>query len=111
MAFIQPGWTRTLLWGSITTVCYLGIFAYADDLIRFAHTTTHACVVGEGADALYYNKPTPEACAEKGGTLIEGNGWLVLVPILIAFAISFFHGAFTGHFWDAIGLRAATKKK
>ncbi|MFN4148598.1 MAG: hypothetical protein ACK4E4_03510 [Rhodocyclaceae bacterium] len=37
--------------------------------------------------------------------------WLVLVPIAIAFAISFAHGAFTGLFWEAMGLKAATKHK
>lgn len=37
--------------------------------------------------------------------------WLVLVPIAIAFAISFAHGAFTGLFWEAMGLKAAAKPK
>ncbi|NWG31594.1 MAG: hypothetical protein HXY29_08880 [Rhodocyclaceae bacterium] len=37
--------------------------------------------------------------------------WLVLVPIAIAFAISFTHGAFTGLFWEAMGLKAASKPK
>lgn len=36
---------------------------------------------------------------------------LVLVPIAIAFAISFTHGAFTGLFWEAMGLKAARKPK
>ena len=29
-----------------------------------------------------------------------------LVPIGIALLFSFVHGAFTGHFWDLLGLRA-----
>ena len=29
-----------------------------------------------------------------------------LIPILIALIFSFVHGAFTGHFWDLLGLRA-----
>jgi hypothetical protein len=29
-----------------------------------------------------------------------------LVPIAIALVFSFVHGAFTGHFWDLLGLRA-----
>ncbi|MFN3883697.1 MAG: hypothetical protein ACK4Q4_02930 [Rhodocyclaceae bacterium] len=37
--------------------------------------------------------------------------WLVVVPIVIAFAISFTHGAFTGLFWEAMGLKAASKPK
>jgi hypothetical protein len=37
--------------------------------------------------------------------------WHVLVPIAIAFAISFTHGAFTGLFWEVMGLKAASKAK
>ena len=29
-----------------------------------------------------------------------------LIPIAIALVFSFVHGAFTGHFWDLLGLRA-----
>jgi hypothetical protein len=29
-----------------------------------------------------------------------------LIPIGIALVFSFVHGAFTGHFWDLLGLRA-----
>ncbi len=37
--------------------------------------------------------------------------WQVLVPIAIAFAISFMHGAFTGLFWEVMGLKAASQSK
>lgn len=37
----------------------------------------------------------------------DGEKGLFLVPILAAFLFSFVHGAFTGHFWESIGLRAA----
>src|SRR5690349_702413 len=36
--------------------------------------------------------------------------WHVLVPIGIAFAISWTHGAFTGLFWELMGLKPATRK-
>lgn len=36
--------------------------------------------------------------------------WHVLVPIGIAFAVSYTHGAFTGLFWELMGLKPATKK-
>ncbi len=36
----------------------------------------------------------------------EGEKLYALVPILIALVFSFVHGAFTGHFWDLLGLRA-----
>ena len=32
---------------------------------------------------------------------------LFLVPVVVAFVFSYFHGAFTGHFWETLGLRAA----
>jgi len=34
------------------------------------------------------------------------GGWYFLVPVAIAFALSFAHGAFTGHFWDVLGIKA-----
>lgn len=36
-----------------------------------------------------------------------GEKSLFLIPIVVAFVFSFVHGAFTGHFWEALGLRAA----
>jgi hypothetical protein len=32
--------------------------------------------------------------------------WHFLIPVGIAFAFSLVHGAFTGSFWDALGVRA-----
>jgi hypothetical protein len=37
--------------------------------------------------------------------------WSFLVPTAIAFVFSFAHGAFTGAFWDAVGLKPKTTKK
>lgn len=34
------------------------------------------------------------------------GGWYFLVPVAIAFAFSFVHGAFTGYFWDVLGIKA-----
>ena len=34
------------------------------------------------------------------------GGWYFLVPVMIAFTFSFAHGAFTGHFWDLLGVKA-----
>lgn len=39
------------------------------------------------------------------------GGWGFLVPIAIAFLFSFVHGAFTGGFWDMLGLKAQTRKE
>lgn len=32
--------------------------------------------------------------------------WWFLVPVAIAFLFSFVHGAFTGLFWDVLGIKA-----
>lgn len=34
------------------------------------------------------------------------GGWSFLIPIAIAFAISYGHGNFTSAFWDWLGIRA-----
>ncbi|CAA6604143.1 conserved hypothetical protein [Rhodospirillaceae bacterium LM-1] len=39
------------------------------------------------------------------------GGWGFVVPIAIAFLFSFVHGAFTGGFWDMLGLKAQTRKE
>ncbi|MGC1952281.1 MAG: hypothetical protein WA970_06860 [Gammaproteobacteria bacterium] len=36
----------------------------------------------------------------------RGEKLAALVPVAIAMIFSFVHGAFTGHFWDLLGLRA-----
>lgn len=111
MAEANTSWSKTLFWGALVAILYWGLFQYAEDVTRLAHTTTSACAVAEDSGTVYYNKPTAEACAAKGGTLVEGNWLFVFVPILIAFAVSYVHGAFTGMFWDSLGLKAAAKKK
>lgn len=37
-------------------------------------------------------------------TRTDGLYWLL--PVATAFVFSFVHGAFTGYFWDAVGIRA-----
>lgn len=32
--------------------------------------------------------------------------WSFVIPIALAFVFSYFHGAFTGGFWDVMGVRA-----
>ena len=36
----------------------------------------------------------------------NGEKVFFLVPIVLALAFSFVHGAFTGYFWDALGVKA-----
>lgn len=100
-------WGKVIFWGSITALLYVGLFYYSDLILHFAHTTPDACVVGHGAEAVYYHKADPTACAAKGGLLEKGHWLYAFIPILIAFAISFAHGIFTGLFWDIMGLKPA----
>jgi hypothetical protein len=43
-------------------------------------------------------------------TFAQG-GWYALLPIIMAFVFSYFHGSFTGSFWTVLGIEAARKKK
>lgn len=37
--------------------------------------------------------------------------WYFVIPIVIAFAFSLVHGAFTGYFWEALGIQAKSTKE
>jgi hypothetical protein len=39
------------------------------------------------------------------------DGWYPLLPVLTAFVFSFSHGAFTGYFWEVLGVKAREPKK
>jgi F0F1-type ATP synthase assembly protein I len=39
------------------------------------------------------------------------GGLYAFLPIITAFAFSFIHGSFTGHFWTVLGVEAARKKR
>jgi len=39
------------------------------------------------------------------------GGWYFIVPIVIAFIFSIVHGAFTGYFWELLGVKAKAVKK
>lgn len=66
----------TLSLGAASLLLYLLLFVFADHLTGLAHLTA------------------------------EGHKLYALLPIAIAMVFSFVHGAFTGHFWDLLGLRA-----
>lgn len=105
----QARWGKTIFWGIVTAAIYVALFADAEFILRLAHTTPQSCVVGDGARTIYYHKVDPVACAAQGGRPEPGHPWHVLVPILIAFAVSLVHGAFTGLFWEMMGLKPATQ--
>lgn len=37
--------------------------------------------------------------------LCQAGGWYFLFPVGVAFVFSVFHGAFTGLFWDMLGVK------
>lgn len=104
----QVHWGKAMFWGTLTAALYALIFANAELLLHMAQTTPSACVVGQGSSAIYFHKAGLEACAAQGGHLVPGHGWHVLLPIMLAFAISYVHGAFTGLFWELMGLKPAS---
>ncbi|MBF0140386.1 MAG: hypothetical protein HQL74_08910 [Magnetococcales bacterium] len=66
----------TLLLGIISATLYLLLYLYSDILTNIA-------------------------------TMIrQGHKGYVVIPIGIALIFSFVHGAFTGRFWDLLGLKA-----
>jgi hypothetical protein len=66
----------TLVLGAASAVLYLLLFLYSDRLTELARLTR------------------------------EGDKLYALVPLAVAMVFSLVHGAFTGHFWDLLGLRA-----
>jgi hypothetical protein len=68
---------KAVLYGVASLALYAALFAHADQFLEWARRTR------------------------------DGEKWLALVPVAVAFVFSFVHGAFTGHFWEVLGLRAA----
>jgi hypothetical protein len=66
----------TLGLGVLSATLYYLLYLYGDDLRHLAEITN-------AGDKQYF-----------------------YVPIIIALIFSFVHGAFTGHFWDVLGLKA-----
>ena len=72
---------RAIVYGAASLALYVLLFLYADETVELARRTR------------------------------EGEKIWFLVPIVIAFAFSLAHGAFTSSFWNAIGLKPAGKKR
>lgn len=66
----------TLVLGAASAGLYLLLFLFADPIVDLAHQTR------------------------------DGHALYALVPLAVAMVFSFVHGAFTGQFWDLLGLRA-----
>lgn len=72
---------RAVLFGVASTILYVLLFAYSDDLVDFARRSR------------------------------QGEKVWFIVPVVIAFVFSYVHGTFTGYFWDVLGLKSAQKNK
>ena len=75
---------------------------------RSPRTLLLTLILGAASAGLYillfvFSARLPELAAI---TRQGGHKLYALVPIAIALVFSFVHGAFTGHFWDLLGLRA-----
>jgi len=79
MAFDKASLPKALIFGVISAVLYTLMFVYSDRLVELAHLTR------------------------------QGEHIWFIVPIVIAFVFSYFHGTFTGAFWDTLGLKPAQK--
>ncbi|HSH30583.1 MAG TPA: hypothetical protein VK971_11790 [Thiohalobacter sp.] len=65
-----------LLLGAVSAGLYFLLFTYSDTLVELAARTR------------------------------QGEKLYALVPLAVALVFSFVHGAFTGRFWELLGLRA-----
>ncbi len=74
---VKPSLLPTLTFGIASAVLYALLFHFSDHFVDWALRTRH------------------------------GEKSLFLIPVAVAFVFSYFHGQFTGHFWETIGLRAA----
>lgn len=71
-----------------------------------------AVLFGAGSIALYYVLYLyADATVQWAALTREGQKSYFIWPILIPAVFSLVHGAFTGYFWDAIGLKPAQNKK
>lgn len=100
---------KMLFWGLVTAVLYAAMFLNSELILHLAHTTPDVCMVDDGARTLYIHKIDAATCTAQGGHHEAGRWWYVALPVLIAFAISFAHGAFTGLFWEVMGLKPASR--
>lgn len=68
---------KAIAFGVASTLLYVALFAYSGELAELARRAR----AGDRA-------------------------WFI-APIVIAFVFSYVHGAFTGYFWDVLGLKPA----
>jgi hypothetical protein len=80
MAIDKANLPKAAAFGAASITLYAILFLYSDELVEWARLTRQG-------DKIYF-----------------------VIPIVIAFVFSYVHGAFTGYFWDVLGLKPAQKK-
>lgn len=80
-----------------------------ESLIMSARRSIAITVLLGGASAALYVAllANSDLLVDLANRTRNGEKWLFFVPVAVAFAFSYIHGAFTGHFWESIGLRAS----
>jgi len=79
MATNNESLKKAVLYGVGSAILYVLLFQYADKTVEWAALTR------------------------------QGEKVYFLAPIIIPFVFSMVHGAFTGYFWDAMGMKPAQK--
>lgn len=77
MAIHSESVLKAVAYGAASIALYLLLFLYSEQFVEWAQRTR------------------------------DGEKLLFIIPIAVAFVFSYVHGAFTGYFWDALGLKAA----
>jgi hypothetical protein len=73
------------------------------------HPIASTVLFGAGSIALYaLLLANSDLLVELAQRTKNGEKWLFLVPVIVAFVFSYIHGTFTGQFWERIGLRASS---
>mgnify|MGYP001589839643 CR=1 FL=1 len=83
---MRPIVVKAVLFGAASLVLYTLLFLSADYFVAWAAHTRKAATFAE-------------------------KGFYFLIPLGVAFAFSYFHGNFTGYFWEALGLKAVDNTK
>jgi hypothetical protein len=80
----------------------------ANRIVRSPRALVLTLVLGTASAALYFLLFLfSDELTELAGANRDGEHQLyAFIPLAVALVFSLVHGAFTGHFWDLLGLRA-----
>jgi hypothetical protein len=77
MAIHKESIAKAVGYGVVSVLMYYALFKYAGHFVDWASRTR------------------------------QGEKMLFIIPIVVAFGFSYFHGNFTSYFWDMLGFKAA----